>query len=203
MRCEAPCFASASLQQATAESVYAFWSCRDELAASMCCPQHLSERTLRRASCKDWSASWSKPTTSPIGHGRARSWRQTGRIGRSRSTVVAAVWHSRSVSIAVPGRYVRSWSISVAVPGFYVRAWSIAVAVAGLDVGDWSVVITITGLYVRGCSISIAIAGTYVRSCSIGRRGRRHVNRPGSSTNVDAAGRHINGLRRSTRNVHR
>jgi hypothetical protein len=154
-------------------------------------------------SCKDWSASWSKPTTSPIGHGRARSWRQSGRIGRSRSTVVAAVWHSRSVSIAVPGRYVRSWSISVAVPGFYVRAWSIAVAVAGLDVGDWSVVITITGLYVRGCSISIAIAGTYVRSCSIGRRGRRHVNRPGSSTNVDAAGRHINGLRRSTRNVHR
>src|ERR1700680_1365951 len=89
-------------------------------------------------------------TTRPIGHGYARSWRQRSRIGRPWSTVVAAVWDSRCLSVAVPGRAVRAWSISVAVPGRYVRAWSISVAVPGFYIWAWSISVAVAGLDIRG-----------------------------------------------------
>jgi hypothetical protein len=117
-------------------------------------------------------------TTSAIGHGHSRSWRQRSRIGRSWSTVVAPVWNSGSVSIAVAGRYAGTWSISVAVPGFYVRAWSISIAVAGLYVRGRSVSIAVAGLDVRGWPGSITITGFHVRGCSIA-IARRYVRETG------------------------
>ena len=167
--------------------------------------------------------------TGPIGHPHARSRREPSRIGGSQSTIVAPVWHNRSVSITVPRGHIRSRSISVAVPGRHVRGGSVSIiTVAGFFVrscsvsavaatvyvrgGSVSIVVAwyvrgrsvsiVVARYVRGCSISIALTGPYIRRSAIGRRRRGHKDRPGSSTNVDAARRYINGLRLSASNVH-
>ena len=106
-------------------------------------------------------------TTGPIGHAHARSWRHLRCICRPRSIIVGADWRSRSVSVAILGRYVRPRPMSVAVPGRDVRPWSISVP--RRPVWGWSVFVWVSGRHVSPWSISVVIAGVYIcgRSASL------------------------------------